>query len=586
MRPVTNDDATRAAEQTLYRSEARLRWILNASDAAFASVDAEGLILDWNGKAEDMFGWGREEALGRPLVATIGPHDSQAARLLDLFGNNGSEPEKRLELSVRHRGGREFPAELTVSCLSAGDERIFQAFIRDLSPQREAEQSRREADERLTHQALHDPLTGLPNRAVVMEHLEHAVALAARNATKLAVLFVDVDHLGLVNDSLGYHAGDQLLMAIAGRLRDSLRASDTVSRIGSEGLACLGGDEFAVVCENVTSPGDATAAAARVMALFEPPFQVAGERIFVTLSIGIAVSGPDAGAESLLRDAGAAMHAAKERGRARHELFDRSMHGKARDRLTGENELRMAIERRELRLRYQPIVSLADLSLVGVEALVRWEHPRRGLLSPAEFLPLAEQTGLIVPLGRWVFEEALAQAAAWHAPSGDRMPLRLTVNVSGHQLARPELVDEIKEVLEETGVEPSRLAVEVTETALMAELKTPVDQLRRLQELGVRIMLDDFGTGFSSLTYLRQLPLDAIKLDRSFVSQLDHSAADRQIVGTVIQLSKAMGMSAIAEGVETEAQLTCLRELGCHFAQGYYFARPMTAEQITAQGMA
>jgi diguanylate cyclase (GGDEF)-like protein/PAS domain S-box-containing protein len=589
MRHLADDEESRAAKRTLYRTEARLRGVLEASDAAFASIDAEGLILDWNGKAEDMFGWRREEAVGRALVETIGPRDPEAGRNLDLHdlvGDNGFEPETRLEFSVRHRSGREFPAELTVSCLSAGDERISQAFIRDLSPQREAEESGREAHERLMHQALHDPLTGLPNRGVLMEHLEHAVALAARNGTKVAVLFVDVDHIGVVNDSLGYHAGDQLLLAIAGRLRDSLRASDTVSRIGNNGLACLGGDEFAVVCENVTSPGDAAAAAARAIAAFEPPFQVAGERIFVTLSIGIAESGPGAGAESLLRDAGAAMHAAKERGRARHELFDPSMHDKALDRLTGENELRMAIERRELRLRYQPIVSVADLSLVGVEALVRWEHPRRGLLSPAEFLPLAERTGLIVPLGRWVFEEALAQAAAWHALPGRGLLLRMSVNVSGHQLARPELVDEIRELLEETGVAPSRLAIEVTETALMAELKTPVEDLRRLRELGVRIMLDDFGTGFSSLTYLRQLPLDAIKLDRSFVSQLDHSAADRQIVAAVIQLSKAMGMSAIAEGVETEAQLSCLRELGCHLAQGYYFARPMTAEQITAQAVA
>jgi diguanylate cyclase len=277
--PEKDDPASGPAEETLYRSEARLRGLLDATDAAFVSIDAEGLILEWNGKAEDMFGWGREEALGRALLETIGPHDSPAGSELDLrelFASNGSESEKRLELTVRHRGGREFPAELTVSCLSAGDERIFQAFVRDVSPQREAEQSRRDADERLTHQALHDPLTGLPNRAVLMEHLEHALALATRNTTKVAVLSVDVDHLGLVNDSLGYHAGDQLLMAIAGRLRDSLRASDTVSRIGSDGLACLGGDEFAVVCENVTSAGDAGAVASRLMALFAPPFQVAG----------------------------------------------------------------------------------------------------------------------------------------------------------------------------------------------------------------------------------------------------------------------------------------------------------------------
>ena len=243
MRPQANDQAARAAEETLYRSEARLREILETSDAAFASIDAEGLILDWNGKAEEMFGWTREEALGRTVVKTIGPHDPKAGRELDfqdLVGTNGSGPGKHLELSVRHRGGREFPAELTVSCLTAGDDRMFQAFIRDVSPQREAEQRGREARERLTHQSLHDSLTGLPNRAVLMEHLEHATARAARNGTKLAVLFADVDNLGVVNDSLGYEAGDRLLKGVAARLRDTLRASDIVSRIGEDGWPAWG----------------------------------------------------------------------------------------------------------------------------------------------------------------------------------------------------------------------------------------------------------------------------------------------------------------------------------------------------------
>jgi Amt family ammonium transporter len=566
-------------ERALYRSESRLRSILDGADAAFVSVDAEGLILDWNAEAEAMFGWARGEALGRMVIETIGagdPDTGPACDFEELFRDESRE------LTLGRRDGRRFPARLTISRLPAGGGCIFQAVIRDLGPQRDAERERSDAVERLAHQSLHDALTGLPNRTLLLEHLDHALALARRNGSTVAVLLIDLDNLVVVNDSVGHPAGDQLLVAVATRLQDALRASDTVSRVGAGAVSHLGGDEFAVVCENVTGPEDAITAAERAAAAIAPPFRIAGESVFVTVSTGIALSTPEASAESLLRDAGLAAHHTKETGPGRHELFDPAMHGMALDRLSRESELRLAIERRELRLHYQPIVSLADGGMVGVEALVRWEHPRRGLLSPAEFLPLAEQTGLIVPIGQWVFEEAFTQAVAWHAIPGPGPPLRVSVNVSGHQLARPETVDEIVELLEKTGLAPSRLALEITETVLMDHLETPVEALRRLQGLGIRILLDDFGTGFSSLTYLRRLPLDAIKLDRSFVSQIDQTGADRQIVAAVIQLARALEMGSIAEGVETEAQLSCLRDLGCQLAQGYYFARPMPPEELTA----
>ena len=560
-----------SAERALYRSESRLRGILETADTAFLSVDHEGLILDWNAKAEALFQWPREEAVGRPLIGTL------CHAKLDLDDLSGRDP---FELGLRRRDGHEFPAALTVSRLPAGDAHIFQIFVHDMASQREAEQGRRNAEEHLTHQALHDELTGLPNRALFLEHLDHALALARRNASTVAVLVFDVDNLGAVNDSLGHFAGDRLLLAIAGRLEEAFRASDTLSRVDADAVARMGGDEFAVICEHVAGPEAAIAAADRAAATLASPFQIAGEQVFITVSTGIALGTPEASGESLLRDAGTATREAKARGRNRHQMFEAAMHGRARHRLSGENELRSAIERRELRLHYQPIVSVADGGLVGVEALVRWQHPDRGLLAPAEFLPLAEQSGLIVPLGRWVFEEAFTQAVAWYEQGGTDLPLRISVNVSGHQLARPEIADEIVQLLEKCGMEPTRLALEITESVLMADLETPVDTLRRLHKIGVRILLDDFGTGYSSLTYLRRLPLDAVKLDRSFVSQLDKTTPDRQIVAAVIQLARALEMTAIAEGVETEEQLAGLRDLGCHFAQGYHFARPMPAGDL------
>jgi diguanylate cyclase (GGDEF)-like protein/PAS domain S-box-containing protein len=576
--PDPPEDQRGDAKRSLYRSEDRLRGILDASDAAFVAVDGEGLVLDWNAEAEAMFGCARGEALGRMVTEVIGMPDRRAEErsFEELFR------DECRELTLQGRDGRPFPAQLRISRFPAGEECMFHAFVRDLGPQRQAERGQLQAEERLAHSALHDPLTGLPNRALLLEHLVHALALTRRQDSILAVLLIDVDNLSVVHDSLGHPAGDQLLMAVAGRLQEAVRAVDTLSRPHAGAVAHLGADGFAVVCENLTSPDDAVTIAERAAAAMSPPFRIAGELVYVTLSTGIALSAPGSSAESLLRDSGAAMHRAREAGGATHRLFEPEMHGRARERLCTESELRLAIDARELRLHYQPIVSLADGGMVGVEALVRWQHPRRGLLGPAEFLPLAEQTGLIVPLGRWVLEEAFRQFAAWDPLAGAGPLLRISVNVSGHQLARPETFDEIAELLERTGMPPCRLALEITETVLLDQLETPVETLRKLHGLGIRILLDDFGTGFSSLTYLRRLPLDAIKLDRSFVSQIDRTAADRQIVAATVQLAMALEMGAIAEGVETEEQATCLRELGCHFAQGYHFARPMPPEDLTA----
>ncbi len=581
VRDPRRTQAANPAAATLYRTEERLRGILAAADAAFVSVDAEGLVLEWNPMAEAMFGWSRQDALGRMLVEMIAPeregkggHD--LARLLGV--DSPVERERRQELTVRDRDGNAFPAELTVSCLPAGDAHILHAFIRDLAPQRHAEQERRRAEQQLSHQARHDALTGLPNREVLMDRLTQALDGADRGDRAVAALVIGVDNLRVVNDSLGHAAGDQLLVDVASRLRAAV-AADVPERASDGTLARLGGDEFGV-CEPVSGIGEAVATAERVAAELSAPFEVAGEQVFVTVSTGVAVSDCPTSPESLLSDADTAMHEAKLRRRGGHQIFDASMRSRMVHRLRQESELRLALERDEFRLHYQPIVSVTDGGLVGVEALIRWQHPTRGLLTPGAFLPLAEQTGMILPIGRWVFEEAFAQAAQWHEAQSPESRVRISVNLSGHQLADGEAVPLITRLLAETGLAPSRLALEITETVLMTELDTPIESLRELQALGVRVVLDDFGTGYSSLSYLRRLPLDALKLDRSFVSRLEESMTDRQIVAAVVQLARALQMTVVAEGIETAGQLECLRQLGCHFAQGYFLARPMTPEQM------
>jgi diguanylate cyclase (GGDEF)-like protein/PAS domain S-box-containing protein len=568
--PSREAAATRAAEATLYRTEDRLRGILAAADAAFVSVDAEGLVLEWNPTAEAMFGWSRQEALGRMLVEMIAPEPvAGGSRDLErLLRVNGSAPAgRRQEVNVRDRDRHIFPAELTVSCLPAGDTHIWHAFVRDLAPQRRAEQEVRRVERELSHQAEHDTLTGLPNRALLIERLERALG---GGETTVGALLVGVDDLRVVNESLGHSAGDALLVGVASRLR-SVCAGDS----GSGALARLGGDEFAVVCDRASGIDEVVGVAERIAAALSAPIEIAGELVFTSVSTGIALSEPESTPESLLSDADTAMHEAKERGRGRYQVFDASMRGRMVDRLRQERELRLALERGELRLHYQPIVSVSDGGLVGAEALIRWQHPTRGLLMPGAFLPLAEQTGLILPIGRWVLQEAFAQAARWHEAQPREQRVRISVNLSGHQLADGDAVPLITELLDETGLEPSRLALEITETVLMTELETPIESLRKLQALGVRIVLDDFGTGYSSLSYLRRLPLDAVKLDRSFVSRLDESLTDRQIVAAVVQLARALRMTVVAEGVETAEQLAALRQLGCHLAQGYHLARPM-----------
>jgi diguanylate cyclase (GGDEF)-like protein/PAS domain S-box-containing protein len=422
---------------------------------------------------------------------------------------------------------------------------------------------RRHAEEQLAHQALHDELTGLPNRRLLLDRLERALKRTERHGMRVAVLFMDIDDFKLINDGLGHQVGDELLVALSARLTRVLRSGDTL-------VARFGGDEFVVLCEDILEEEDAVRVAERVADAFSEPATIGDHELSVTASIGLAIgTALDADATALVRDADAAMYRAKEQGRGRIELFDQAMHARVMRRLGAESELRRAIGNEELRLHYQPIVAVDDGVPVGVEALVRWQHPERGLVPPAEFISLAEETGLIVPLGRWVIAEACREAAQWQGR------LSVSVNLSTRQLADRELVGFVSERLSESGLPAGSLVLEITESVLMQEVDSFVDALRALKALGVRLGLDDFGTGYSSLGYLRRFPLDVLKLDRSFVSELgDESAAD-SIIAAVIDMARALGMRVIAEGVETAEQLAILRRLGCHLAQGYHFAAPM-----------
>ncbi|HEX7169169.1 MAG TPA: EAL domain-containing protein [Acidimicrobiales bacterium] len=452
------------------------------------------------------------------------------------------------------------------------DRQVFETFANNVSA---AVHNARLFDEMRT-MALHDPLTGLPNRTLLLDRLEQAQHRARRRGgAHLAVLFLDLDQFKVVNDSLGHDVGDRLLVAAARRITTVLRPGDTATRFG--------GDEFVVVCEDVDDGEHALEIAERLSSVLRAPFTLGDQEVFVTVSIGVALAtGADAEDPSaLLRDADAAMYRAKDRGRARCEIFDQGMRAVVVARLETESDLRRAVERGELRLHYQPTFSITTQEVVGAEALVRWAHPERGLLGPAEFVPLAEETGLIGSVGGWVLEEACRQLATWAArPHFLPEDFTLALNLSAHQISDRRLVDIVTAAIDRHQVNPRQLCLEITESALLDNVEGALETLHRLRTTGVRLALDDFGTGYSSLSYLHQLPVDIVKIDRSFIARIGSTARDRAVLGGMLDLAHALDLTVVAEGVETPAQLAELQALECDVAQGWYFAQPQAASEV------
>ncbi len=425
----------------------------------------------------------------------------------------------------------------------------------------------------LAHQAFHDPLTGLPNRLLFRDGLEHALTRRAEHRGAITVLFLDLDEFKVVNDTLGHEAGDRLLVAVAERLRRCLREGGTLAR--------LGGDEFTILLEDLPNPKTAGMLAERVAEALRAPFRLDNREVVVTASIGIAVPTTGAHAEEVLRLADVAMYEAKHRGKDRVAVFDVGMDARTWQRLGMEADLRRALTGDQLRLHFQPLVALDGGRISGEESLVRWEHPVGGLVQPGEFIPLAEETGLIVSLGRWVLVESCRQVAAWQQAFPTEPPLGLAVNLSARQFQHPALVADVAKALAESGLPASSLTLEVTETTALKDVTGAISALQALKELGVRLAIDDFGAGYAGLGYLRRCPVDRLKNDRSYVAGLGFNQADMAMVRAVVEFARVLGIEVTAEGIETAAQLAAVRALGCHQGQGFYFSRPVPAGAMT-----
>lgn len=432
--------------------------------------------------------------------------------------------------------------------------------------------ARKIGEEQLLHNALHDGLTGLANRSLFIERLKHAVELAKRHDDyTFAVIFLDLDRFKVINDSLGHMIGDQLLITIAHRLKGCLRASDTCAR--------MGGDEFAILLEYVQNDVEAIRVVDRMQQVLKTPFNLNGQEVFANASIGIILStmGYEQ-PEDLIRDADTAMYRAKALGRGRYEIFTQEMHEHAVSLLQLETDLRRAVEREEFVVFYQPVMELRTGKISGFEALVRWQHPERGLVSPAEFIPVAEETGLILPIGRWVLHEACRQMKEWQQQYQFYPPLTISVNISRRQFSQPDLTQQIEKVLQETGLQPHCLKLEITESAIMEDANLATSLMQQIKTLGVQLVMDDFGTGYSSLSHLHLFPIDTLKIDPSFVHKADTDLEKVEIIRTVISLAWNLGIDVVAEGIETKRQMSQLKLLKCDLAQGYLFSRPLTSE--------
>jgi len=572
----TDISRRRDVERALVESQERYALAARAANDALWDWDLISNRIYYSERWFRMLGLEPGEFLPNPEVwfSRAHPEDRQPLRLAiqDHLEEGGEHFE--FEHRLRHADG----SYRWIHCrgLAVRDKnRVASRFVGSMSDVT----ARKEAEAQLVHDALHDALTGLPNRVLFIERLQHAIQVVRRNPNMLsALIFLDLDNFKVVNDSLGHWAGDELLRAVAGRIDRCLRGSDLVARFGTEqSLARFGGDEFTILLGGIRDHDDAIRVAERILRELSQPFRFRGQEVYTSASIGIALVDESYDDPSkLLRDADIAMYRAKASGRSSYAIFDTAMHERAVQRLDLETALRQAMERGQLHLQYQPVIALDSGGICGFEALLRWRHPNRGLVAPGEFVPLAEETGLINPIGGWVLREACLQMSAWQRAFPAR-ELFMAVNVSSRQFARQDLARQVRSTLEETGLEPGRLKLEITESVLLENNETFRGTLEQLHSQGVALHMDDFGTGYSSLSYLHRFPFEALKIDRSFVKQMEQGPRNQELVCSIVKLAHALGMRTTAEGVETEEQLSWLRQRRCQFAQGFLFSRPVDA---------
>ncbi|MBZ5549190.1 MAG: EAL domain-containing protein [Acidobacteriia bacterium] len=550
----------------------------NAADM-IALVDSDGRRLYNSPAYQKVLGYSPEELRATSSIEQIHPDDRQrvlkAAEKARLSGQG-----ERVEYRMRHKDGSWRTLESTACAIRNARGQTDKLVIvnRDIT-------ERKRAEEMLVHNALHDGLTNLPNRALFLDRLQHALTLSKRHSNyKFAVLLIDVDEFKIINDSLGHTAGDELLIQIGQRLKDCVRRADMVSRprisdipgrpTNDDTLARLGGDEFAMLLDDIRDPIEAVRVAERVQAELVTSFVVNKQEIVISASIGIASStSPHTQAEDLVRDADIAMYRAKRAGKARCEVFDTAMHANAVKRLKLETDLRKALDQGEFRVHYQPIVSLETGKITGFEALTRWQRPE-GLLPPIEFIAVSEEIGLIVPMNRQLLREACQHLRSWQTEFPSSPPLTMSVNITPKEFAQPDLASEIRKSLEQTGVDPGCLQLEIIETIAMGDAEKSGHVLSQLKALGVRLSIDDFGTGYSSLSRLRRIPVDTLKIDRAFILHMDSDPDSREIVRIIIMLAHNLGLKVVAEGTETQQHINLLKQLNCEMAQGYFFSRP------------
>ncbi|HEV8482530.1 MAG TPA: EAL domain-containing protein [Blastocatellia bacterium] len=554
------------AEQALRESEERYRLLVELSPEAIV-VERDEKIVYANSAAANLFGAaGVGTLLGLTVSDFVHPDHRENFLARERHLSEHHQSNLKVEKFVR-MGGQLRDVEVVLASVTYGGKPATQILTRDIT-------ERRRAEEQLLHDAFHDSLTGLPNRALFIDHLELAVNhCRRRNGYLFAILFIDLDRFKVINDSLGHMVGDQLLIAIARRLEICLREGDTIAR--------LGGDEFTILLDGISDRNDALRVAERVQEVLEQPFDHAGRELFISASVGIKYSGIGGEQpEDLLRDADTAMYCAKALGKAQYKVFDARMHTHALTLLQIESDLRRAIEREEFRVNYQPIVSLQSGRICGFEALVRWHHPERGLISPTEFIPIAEESGFIIQIDRWVLKQACSQMRRWQDALPTTRQMKISVNLSCKQFMQPTIVAQIMETLQETGLDASSLKLEITESVMMESGDYAMGVLEQLSAAGIELSLDDFGTGYSSLSYIHRFPVTALKIDQSFISRIDGDL-NGEIVRAVVALARNLGLEVVAEGIETVGQFDQLKALGCEQGQGFYFSEAVDGRSAT-----